>query len=59
MIVSKARIIEEYESIKNKFKNDALRFADVSLTLGIHVNLVVQTVNENDSTANIKSNACN
>jgi hypothetical protein len=59
MIVSKARILKEYVRIFMKFKNDAQRFAAVSQTLGIHVNLVVQTVNENDSTANIKSNACN
>jgi hypothetical protein len=59
MIVSKARIIDEYDRSISKFKNDAQRFAAVSQTLGIHVNIIVKTVNENDSKANIKSNACN
>jgi hypothetical protein len=52
MIVSKARIIEEYERIFMKFKNDALRFVEVSKTLGIPVNLVVETVNENEKVPN-------
>lgn len=52
MIVSKARIITEYERIFMRFKNDALRFANVSKTLGIPVNLIVETVNENEKISN-------
>lgn len=46
MIVSKARIISEYERIFSQHKNDAIRFAEVAKTLGIDVKQVVETVYE-------------
>lgn len=46
MIVSKTRIISEYERIYWHHKNDAIRFAEVAKTLGIEANQVIQTVHE-------------
>lgn len=45
-IVSKTRILGEYERIFNQHKNDAIRFAEVAKKFGIEVNQVVETVHE-------------
>lgn len=44
MIVSKTRIINEYERIYSQHKNDAIRFTEVAKALGIEVKQVVETV---------------
>lgn len=46
MIVSKDRILREYETVFKQHRNDAHRFAAVAKTLGICPSQVVETVHE-------------
>lgn len=53
MIVSKQRIINEYNKIYSDHQSDARRFAAVAKQLGIEVDQVVKTIHKQTETEHV------